>query len=685
MADSFRYTFRFCSDPGFQPQRDLADLAAFVKEARIDDVAMFVDPQDLNTGHLPLPALQPYLEYFAQVKELLGPLGATLSVNQWYSLMHEDLGQGMGDGQHFAPMVDRYGAENDACVCPADEQWQDYFAASMARWASLQPEIIWVEDDFRYHNHAPLAWGGCFCRDHMALYEKAAGQALDREEFAAAVTAPGTPHPLRAVWLDVCRQVQLQVAEKVGAAVRAASPTAKVGLMSSAPYMHATEGRHWQPLLRAFAAGAPPVDRVHLPGYVEPTPMEYMRNFNMVAMQTRHFLPPETEVYPELENYPYSRFSNSLAGTRFQLASSLPLDEKGIAMNLFDLNGNGIVAEEGWAGMLRDAKPFLNEMNGSGIFGLPKRGVRVLCSEDAAYSLHTRHTADFNALCPQEVFFAGLLPAMGIPFAYESDFDVAGQVVAAGGQVFRAMEPAQLQALFANNFILLNGDAAVTLCELGLGHLAGLQSARFMRQNSGEFTYEQAVEGAAAADGAALAPGRASSAIFCCDGLFVQYAQPPRVLSQFHNARRQPVCPAQAVVDDRVMIFPFGNLDSPIEMPPMLLNRLRQRILQGALAGALRGRGAPNVFPMVLDAPHLTPYAYADGGRRCLYLVNACNDPVDGLRLWLPEAAAGGVTVRTSGGQRQQAAFAANADGTQGLPLHLAPMETAMLEWTAES
>lgn len=210
---------------------------AFVKQADIDDVAMFVAPQDLNTGHLPLNALDEYLAYLTQIKHLLQPLGATLSVNQWYSLMHEDLGQGMGEGQHFAPMMDRYGRENAACVCPADEAWQDYFAACFACWASLQPEIIWIEDDFRFHNHPPLSWGGCFCEKHMALYAQAAGRPLEREEFAEAVIAPGAPHPLRTVWLNVCRQVQLQVAGKVGAAVRAQSPSAKIGLMSSAPYM----------------------------------------------------------------------------------------------------------------------------------------------------------------------------------------------------------------------------------------------------------------------------------------------------------------------------------------------------------------------------------------------------------------------------------------------------------------
>lgn len=680
MHKDFRYTFRFSSDHTYQPQRDMEGLTEFVKQADIDDVAVFVAPQDLNTGHLPLEALEEHITYLEQIQRLLQPLGVTLSVNQWYSLMHEDLGQGMGDGQRFTPMVDRYGRKNAACVCPADETWQDYFAACFACYASLQPEIIWVEDDFRFHNHPPLAWGGCFCEKHMALYARAASRSLAREEFAEAVTAPGAPHPLRAVWLDVCRQVQLQTAAKVGAAVRTQSVTSKIGLMSSAPYMHAAEGRRWKPLLQAFAAGAPPVNRVHLPAYVEPAPMEYQRNFNMVSMQTRHFLPPQTEVYPELENYPYSRFSNSLAFTRFQLVGSLPLDEQGMAMNLFDLNGNGIQFDEGFGPMLRDIKPFLNEMTRCGVFGWPKQGVKLMCSEDAAYTLHTRHSRDFSALCPQEVFFAGLLPALGIPFAYESDPEITGCVVAVSGQYFRTLSESQIESLFDANFVLLSSDAAMTLCDMGLGRLAGLQSARFMKQNGGEFTYEQVCDAAVSARSQSLAPGRASSVIFCCDGLSAQYIRPPVVLSEFRDARRRTVCPAQTLVENRVMVFPFGNLESPTETPPMLLNPLRQQILQGALARAVRGVAA-GAFPMVLDAAHLTPYAYADSNQWRLYLVNAYSDPVENIRLWLPNAPKGKAAWHTSGGCQGTGAFALLDGGAYSLPLRLEPMETVLLAW----
>ena len=61
---------------------------------------------------------------------------------------------------------------------------------------------------------------------------------------------------------------------------------------------------------------------------------------NETKLVARALLPPETEVYPELENYPYSLFAKSRAFTRFQLLSSLPLNLKGMTIDLFDLNAD---------------------------------------------------------------------------------------------------------------------------------------------------------------------------------------------------------------------------------------------------------------------------------------------------------------------------------------------------------
>ena len=360
MDQSYCYSFRFCCDPGFNDRREIMSLQRFVREAQIDDVAVFCNVEELNTGHMTGEEQETvWLRLLSDVQTALAPEGVQLSVNHWHSLMHADLGKTLPQSQPFRHMVDMDGREAALCVCPMCESWQTYFAGLYARYAALSPHILWVEDDFRLHNHAPLHWGGCFCRAHMLEYARRAGKpGLTREEFVRGLLQPGEVHPYRKIWLDVNRETMTALAARIGQAVRRASPTAKVGLMSSVPYIHAAEGRDWYGILRGLAAGQPPVSRIHLPAYQETAPGQYLLRFNMVSMHNRALLPPETEIYPELENYPYSLFAKSRAFTRFQLLSSLPLNLKGMTIDLFDLNGSGIVFSDGYQQMLREVKPF---------------------------------------------------------------------------------------------------------------------------------------------------------------------------------------------------------------------------------------------------------------------------------------------------------------------------------------
>ena len=226
--DPFQYIFRFCCDPGFNDAEEIPALLRYVDEADIDDVAVFANVEEINTGHMSFDEQDVYLAMMRKISALLAEKGVTMSVNQWHSVMHADLGKTLRPEQNFRPMVDVEGNEAKLCVCPLCGEWQKYIARLYARYAELEPSILWVEDDFRLHNHEPLAWGGCFCDEHMKLYSARAGKPLTREEFLAGVLRPGEPHPYRKIWLDVSRETMLSAAGAIGQAVRAASKQAKV-------------------------------------------------------------------------------------------------------------------------------------------------------------------------------------------------------------------------------------------------------------------------------------------------------------------------------------------------------------------------------------------------------------------------------------------------------------------------
>ena len=102
---------------------------------------MFANVEELNTGHMSFEEQDVYLALMRKLTALLGEKGVTLSVNQWHSIMHADLGKHFAPGQNFRPMVDPAGRASALCVCPLCENWQAYIARLYARYAELDPSI----------------------------------------------------------------------------------------------------------------------------------------------------------------------------------------------------------------------------------------------------------------------------------------------------------------------------------------------------------------------------------------------------------------------------------------------------------------------------------------------------------------------------------------------------------------
>ena len=56
-------------------------------------------------------------------------------------------------------MVDFRGNAAAAVVCPLDGNWQRYFIETLRLYAAEGFRVVWIDDDIRYHNHAPLGLG----------------------------------------------------------------------------------------------------------------------------------------------------------------------------------------------------------------------------------------------------------------------------------------------------------------------------------------------------------------------------------------------------------------------------------------------------------------------------------------------------------------------------------------------
>lgn len=245
---TYQYSLRFAIDPFNWDDERESKLIRFCKEARIDNVVFFINPEELNQGHPTVKQVREHwLPTITRVSGKLTEIGVTTSLNPWTTLMHSDRGQKVNPALGFKTMVDYQGQQSESIACPADSKWIDYIATIYGEYAKLQPKELWLEDDFRHYNHTPIKLA-CFCKRHMEIYSEMLKRQVTRAEFVQKMLQPGEPTPERIVYLSVARAEMKQVAHAIQKTVAKVSPTTRVGLMSSFPEWHAVEGRDWDGL-----------------------------------------------------------------------------------------------------------------------------------------------------------------------------------------------------------------------------------------------------------------------------------------------------------------------------------------------------------------------------------------------------------------------------------------------------
>lgn len=556
----FQYSLRYTLDPRTNTPAKDAKLYAFVQQAHVDNVAFFINPEELNESHLDADQTQMWLDAIKPVSDHLATLGVSTSLNPWTTIMHSDRGHTVNPALGFSTLVDINGRQATEIACPGDPGWRAYLAYRYAQYATLHPRELWLEDDFRHYNHTPLKLG-CFCYRHMAIYQEKLGRKISRAAFVAAMLAPGAPTPERKVYLDTAREEMKATVRAIEARVHAVSPETNLAQMTSFPNWHALEGRDWAGHFAGLSGeGHPWVARPHLPAYNEIAPLKYSRVFEDYTRTTAAYLGDDAELLPELENYMYSPFVKSVAFTQFQIETAALVGARGILLNLFDMIGNGIDDDYHYAEMLAASKPFLDDITTHRLRMSTTRGIRVLVDQDSAYTLHTYAGKDPVELLPHETNWAALLGTMGFSTTItpvQPDTHFVGEQLAISGQLLRNFAPDTIRQLLTDNVTLLDGEAVQVLLDLGLGDLIHVDNAEWHAVRTGYQSYEAAdghtVEG--------VADPRVTMLQHTGDYLQLGYAPgyDVDVWSHAYSADGTQLGPVMAVINHRTIVMPMDE------------------------------------------------------------------------------------------------------------------------------
>lgn len=607
-----RYHLRFQIAPFADTVKDAHTLSRFCKRHKIEEVILFFAGEEWNNGLLSGKEEDKWFEVIRKAKAILDKNGISVSLNPWMTVLHCDRGRVFPEDRKFKPMVSPAGEACRACASFADKKWQEYIFDLYGRFAKLGFRVIWVEDDFRYHNHAPLTWGGGFEDEVIKLFEKKIGRKTNRKEVIKNIFRPGKPHPWRALWMETWRELQINVAKGLADSVgRNSGQESMLGLMSSLPGTHSQEGRNWQALFDALSIKGQMVHRPHYASYGETTASGFSYPVAMLDLQ-KTFRPANCEVAPEVENFPFTRWNKPDCQTWAEMALCLFNGSDALLLDLFPFVGNPADAEPQIGGLLDKSRSSLEWIKAGFPRSLQTTGVCAPWKQDA--QAHVRTTCgksmdelDASSLPPS--FF--LLP-YGIPTTANS-----GQSVnAVFGSLAWAFSDSEIMAMLSKG-LMLDGESAKILCERGFSRLIGVDVKDTLYRERSKYSIE-----VAKSQKTGLKAGFYMSVNLLDRMMVVEPHKTTEEWSMIISSENKRIGSGLSVFRN-----PLGGKVAVFAMPrPQEAPRLYQRqIMIQNLVRHLAGRH--DIYAMSIGAPFMIPLCLTGDGAYKVVILNSARDP----------------------------------------------------------
>ncbi|MEM2888951.1 MAG: hypothetical protein QXR42_05670 [Candidatus Bathyarchaeia archaeon] len=481
------YHLRFQLVPGIDLDERIRDLVDFCLAHSVEEVVLFVAAEEWNNGPLSDADMKLWFETIKYAKKKLEEAGLSVSLNPWATVLHCDRGRRFPKDRKFAPMVSPSGIEAKATASFACPEWKKYICEYYGKFAALGFRVLWIEDDFRYHNHAPLDWGGDFSTLMIERFEKRIGLKTDRQTIVKNILRPGKPHPWRREWLMTWREAQLEAARSIKDAVAAAMPGESIlGLMSSRPEKHSIEGRDWAQLFDAISISGKAAHRPHFAGYLEGNGRDLAESSALLDMQ-KSVRPPNVIVEPEIENSPFTSFSKSNSYTWIHMAIAQLHGCDALLLDLFPFSGVTPSEYPEIGALLDSSRQSLDWLAEHFPPSLQTQGVGIPWHPDSAMHVHTEKGVSMDELNVNMVSAARLLNHFGVAVQMRPS-----KVNALFGNGTWAWTDEELES-FLKGGLWLDAEAAFIMQERGFSQWIGMEIEGWWDREEFNYSMEMAV------------------------------------------------------------------------------------------------------------------------------------------------------------------------------------------------
>lgn len=438
---------------------------------------------------MPARSADDQLEQAAWMAEVVAPairaIGVSYQLNFQMLLGASTSGEDMRSIYDWELIVDSRGCDARGVACPIGPRFRLKMGKMIQLWANTHPDILWIDDDFRLHNHGLADQYGmdyyCYCENHLSGFTQNIGHPpLERERLLRHILAPGAPAQMRSQWLDYLGETMVDTAAWIRREVSTVSPETRVALMISNPETHSAEGRDWGKLLGALSGPHRPMTRPCCRCYtgtnfpIKTEALSYALMGKSMCLLESAFGLNGADVAPELENTRFTTWAASVASSQYTLVLAQLLGTAHITLSLNDLDGSAIDEEPTTVPMLTSVRPRLEALARLQLRNWEPLGVTMLVDPRGASKLQLRDGQQLHHLAGERPWEELILQA-GIPVK----FSIPGQPISSDSVLILDEYAAWcltddqiVQSL--GGAVLLDADAARVLQHRGFGEYLGL-------------------------------------------------------------------------------------------------------------------------------------------------------------------------------------------------------------------
>ena len=212
-------------------------------------------------------------------------------------------------------LVGHDGTVAEYCFCWRGEEFKRYVLETLAIYAEVKPEHIWIDDDFRPTNHAPVEFG-CFCEHCVAEFNRRYQTQFTRETLVHEILYGDLS--VREHYVEFLKEGLSSLMREMGETVHSVSPETALSYQHGAYGAYIGHGMGFIYDAMRESTGKIPFSRPGGGNYSAHDPNEILKKAVYLNWQNA-MLPPYVErKCPEIENLPYVVFGKTPESTALE-------------------------------------------------------------------------------------------------------------------------------------------------------------------------------------------------------------------------------------------------------------------------------------------------------------------------------------------------------------------------------